>query len=204
MIFLKRIFKIVLITFLSGAIFFGIAYNYLDYNLNKSTANVDEKDYTVPYTRIPESKGIVFVFPNNSATLVYLDFNRENIRLLDIETYDPTRPEYNGYSADYTVTADYELVEGIIDRVGGINITENGTTTRCMGVEVIDIIAYGRVEDIKKQVLQQIFLKISQNSFSKDDFVYIIENSKTNLSFLDCIEWLEYLKAMSGRVEFVN
>ena len=73
-----------------------------------------------------------------------------------------------------------------------------------MGVQVIDIIAYGRVEDINKQVLQQIFYKISQNSFSKDDFVYIIENSKTNLSFLDCIEWLEYLKAMSGRVEFVN
>ncbi len=204
MIFLKKILKTALITFLSGAIFFGAAYAYLDYNFKKATADVDEKDYTVPYTRTPDSCGVVFVFPNNSATLVYLDFEKENIRLLDIETYDPLCPEYYGYTADYTVTTDYELIEGIIDRVGGIDITENGTTTRCMGVHVIDIIAYGRVDDIKKQTLKQIFKKISQNSFSKEDFVYIIENSKTDLSFFDCIDWLDYLKGMSSKVEFVN
>lgn len=204
MIFLKKILKTALITFLSGAIFFGAAYAYLDYSFKKSATDIDQKDYTVPYTRTPESCGIVFVFPDNSATLVYLDFERENIRLLDIETYDSLRPEYYGYTADYTVTTDYDFIEGIIDRVGGIDITENGITTRCMGVQVIDIIAYGRVDDIKEQILQQIFNKISQNSFSKDDFVYIIENSKTDLSFLDCIDWLDYLKSMSGRVQFVN
>ena len=165
-----------MIIFLSGAIFFGAAYAYLDYNINVDTADVDQKDYTVPYVRTPESCGIAFVFPDDSATLVYLDFEEENIRLLSIDSFDPSRPEYYGYTADYTVQTSYELIEGII----------------------------GRVEDINRQILLQIFDKISKNSFSKDDFVYIIENSESDLSFVDCIDWLDYLKSMSGRVNFVN
>ena len=201
---MKRIFKIALITFLSGAVFFGAAYGYLSYSFNKQIADADQKDYTVPYAQTPESCGIVFIYPDNSATLVYLDFNKENIRLLDIESYDETRPEYYGYTADYTVSTSYELIEGIVDRVGGIEIEYQGKKMRYTGVQVIDMIAYGQVDDIKRQILLQIFDKISQNSFSKDDFVYIIENSESNLSFIDCIYWLDYLKSMSGRVDFIN
>lgn len=200
----KRILKNALIIFFCGAIFFGAAYAYLDYHVNNDTANVDQKDYTVPYNPTPENCGIAFVFPNNSAALVYLDFNNVNIRLLDIESFDPSRPEYYGYTSDYTVYTSYELIEGIIDRVGGIDINHNGETMRYTGVQVIDLIAYGYTADIKQQILLQIFKKISQNSFSKDDFVYIIENSESNLSFLDCIYWLDYIKEMSGRINIIN
>ena len=202
--FMKRIFKTAIITFLSGAIFLGAAYAYLDYTLNKTTADVDEKDYTVPYNYKPESKGIALVFPDDSATLIYLDFERENIRLLDIENFDSSVPEYYGYSADYTIKMNYELIGDIIDRVGGIEIMSDGVNVRYTGVQVLDLIAYDEVKDIKKQVLSQVFKKISKNSFSKDDIVYIIENGEGNLSFLDCIDWLDYLKDMSSRVEFIN
>lgn len=184
--------------------FFGVAYAYLQHHIKSESADVDQKDYTVPYNHTPESCGLAFLFPDNSATLVYLDFDEENIRLLDIEDFDPTRPEYYGYTADYTVHTSYELIEGIIDRVGGIDIEQDGEVLRYTGVQVIDLISYGRGEDIKRQILLQIFDKISKNSFSKDDFVYIIENSESNLSFVDCIYWLDYLKSMSGRVNFVN
>ena len=30
--------------------------------------------------------------------------------------------------------------------------------------------------------------------FSKDDLVYILENSKSTLSFVDCIDWINHLK----------
>ncbi len=201
---MKRIFKVALITFLSGAIFFGVAYAYLDYNINHKVADADQKDYKVPYVRTPESCGIVFVFPNDSATLTYLDFEKENIMIIDIENYDPSRPEYYGYTADYTVHTNYELIEGIIDRVGGIEIEYNDTKQRYTGVQIIDMIAYGEVKDIRRQILMQIFDKISKNSFSKDDFVYVIENSESNLSFVDCIYWLDYLKNMSSRINFLN
>ncbi len=202
--FMKRIFKVALITFLSGAIFFGAAYTYLDYNLNKAIKDTDQKDYTVPYVRTPENCGIVLIFPEGSAILVYLDFESECIRLLDIEEFDPSRPEYYGYTADYTVQTSYELIEGIVDRVGGIELEYQGEKMRYTGVQVLDLIAYGQAKELKRQMVLQIFDKISKNSFSKDDFVYIIENSESNLSFVDCIDWIDYLKDMSGRVNFVN
>lgn len=181
-----------------------MAYAYLDYNFNKTAAKIDQKDYTTPYVKLPENKGLVFVFPDNTATLIYLDFEKENIKLVNINVYDELCPEYFGYSADYAISVSYDLVEGIIDRVGGIDITHNGETMRYTGVQVIDMIAYGKVDDIKHQILMQIFKKISKNSFSKDDLVYLIENGKGNLSFIDCIDWLNYIKSMSERTSFVN
>lgn len=192
-----------MIALVSGMIFFGVSYAYLDYNLSK-VADTDQKDYTVPYNRAPENCSVVFVYPDNTATLVYLDFAKENIRLVNISNYDPACPEYYGYSADYNVKISYDLIEGIIDRVGGIDITHNNEQFRYTGVQVIDLIAYGSVDDIKKQILTQIFNKISKNSFSKDDMVYIIENSEGNLSFIDCIDWLDYLENMSNRISFIN
>lgn len=202
--FLKRIFKTAIITFLSGAIFFGAAYAYLDYNFNKSVRDTDQKDYTVPYIRTPESRGVALLLPNGSATLAYLEFDEECIRLLDIESFDESCPEYYGYTVDYTIQISYELIEGIVDRVGGIELEIDGQKQRYTGVQVIDLIAYGRVKDLKREIILQVFDKISKNSFSKDDFVYIIENSKSNLSFIECFDWIDYLKDMSGRVQYVN
>ena len=202
--FMKRIFKTAIITFFSGTIFFGVAYAYLDYSLDKPARDTDQKDYTVPYIRTPESRGIALIFPNGSATLTYLDFDEECIRLLDIENFDESCPEYYGYTVDYTIQIGYELIEGIIDRVGGIELEMEGQKQRYTGIQVIDLIAYGRAKDMKRQIILQVFDKISKNSFSKDDLVYILENSKSTLSFVDCIDWINHLKNISSRVEFIN
>ncbi len=201
---MKKIFKIAIITALSVAIFFTVSYAYLDYSMNKSVKNTDKKDYTVPYVSVPESSGIAFVYPNNSATLAYLDFDEENIRLLNIENFDPECPEYYGYTVDYTVTTNYELISGIIDRVGGIEIEQNNETMRYTGVQVIEIISDGYDKDTKKQIISQVFYQISNGGFSSDDFLYIIENCKSNLSFTECIYWLDYIEEMSKNVAFVN
>ena len=202
--FMKRAFKVAIITILSGAIFFGVAYAYLNYNINKSLKETEQKDYTTPYVRYPDNCGIVLVFPSDSAMLAYFDFEGRCIRLLDVESYDPERPEYYGYTADYTVKMSYDLIEGIVDRVGGIEIKENGETVRYTGVHVIELIARGYSSETKKEIVLQIFNKISKNCFSVDDLVYITQNSESNLSFIDCIDWIDYLKDMSSRVYFIN
>lgn len=197
-------FKRAFIIFFSGLLFFGVAYAYLYHNFNQSAAEADQKDYTVPYEKVPQNCGITFVFPNNSAVLAYLNFDDLSIKLFDIENFDSTRPEYNGYTADYTVQTDYELVEGIIDRVGGVNLDYGGEKLRYTGIQVVDIISRGCDNNLKRQLISEIFDRISKNNFSKDDFVYIIENSESNLSVIDCIYWLDYIKQMSGRISFAN
>ena len=187
-----------------GLIFFMCAYAYLDRNLQKDTANIDEKDYTVPYKKNPDNKGIAFVFPDDSAVISYLDFENENIKILQIENFDEDVSDYFGYTADYTVLADYYLISGIVDRVGGVNINTGNETLRYTGVQAVELISADSTGLIKKQIISEIFNQISKNSFSKDDFIYIIENSKSDLSIIDCIYWVGYIEKMSQNIVYVN
>lgn len=184
--------------------FFGISYGYLRYHINKTLTEADQKEYAVPYERRPDNKGIAFVFPDNSATLVFLDFENLCIRLLDIPQFEAQKTEYNGYTVDYEVEMNLTLVEGIVDRVGGIDLEIDGVVMRYTGVQVAELISAKDGNSLKQQLLSQIFEQIEKNNFSKEDFVYIIENSENNLSFIDCIFWLDYLKDMSGRISFIN
>ena len=202
--FTKSILKKAFIIFSCGLVFFAVSYAYLYFNLQKDTAKTDQKDYTVPYEKVPENKGIAFLLPDSSAILVYLDFGAGDIKLLEIENFDSNQGEYFGYTSDYTVQTDYNLIAGIIDRVGGVNIVIDGETLRYTGVQVIDLISEDYQGEIKRQLISQIFEQISKNNFSKDDFIYIIENSKSNLSIIDCIYWIDYIGEISGRINYVN
>ena len=203
-IFGKGLFKKAFIIFCSALLFFGGAYAYLYYNFNKQTATTDQKDYTVPYEKLPDNAGIAFLLPDSSTLLAYLDFENNCINVLNIENYDSSNNLYYGYTVDFTVETDYQFIAGLVDRVGGVNIETNGETLRYTGIQLIDLISTGCDSDIKSQIISQIFEQISKNDFSKDDFVYIIENSKSNLSVVDCIYWLDYIGEMSGRINFVN
>lgn len=188
----------------SGLIFFFGAYAYLDYNLNQQTAKADEKDFTVPYKSIPDDAGIAFLLPDSSGVVAYLDFENSCINVISIENYDRANNLYYGYTVDFIVETDYQLIGGIVDRVGGVNIEANGEILRYTGVQIIDLISVNPDEDIKAQVITQIFRQISKNNFSKDDFIYIIENSKSNLTVVDCIYWLDYIDEMRSNINFVN
>lgn len=188
----------------SALIFFFGAYAYLDYNLNKQTAEADQKDYTVPYENLPDNTGIAFLLPDSSAVIVYLDFENSCINVINIENYDRNNNMYFGYTVDYVIETDYQLIGGIVDRVGGVNIGVNGETLRYTGVQVIDLISVNSDVNIKTQVITQIFKQISKIGFSKDDFIYIIENSKSNLTVVDCIYWLDYIDEMRSSINFVN
>lgn len=203
-IFSKGLFKKAFIVVFSALIFFFGAYAYLDYNFSKKVSEADQKDYTVPYKNIPDNTGIAFLLPDNSGVVAYLDFENSCINVINVENYDIGNDLYYGYTVDFVVEVDYELIGGIADRVGGVNISINGETLRYTGVQVIDLISVNSDKSIKTQIIMQIFKQISENDFSKDDFVYIIENSKSNLTVVDCIYWLEYIDEMSRNINFVN
>ncbi|MDO4608342.1 MAG: hypothetical protein Q4B40_04030 [Clostridia bacterium] len=201
---MKGLLKKVFIFFCCAFLFFGLSYVYLYYNFNKESAEADQKQYNVPYEQKPENKSIAFVFADNSACLVHLDFDNMGIRLLNIEEFEGNTAVYSGYSCDYTVQVSYQLIEGIVDRVGGVNLDIDGQIRRYTGIQVVDIISHGCDEDLKKDILLEIFTGISKNNFTKDDFVYIVENSKTDLSVIDCIYWVDYIKDMSCQINFIN
>ncbi len=200
---LKKLIKRAFIIFFCGVLFFGVSYAYLRINLNK-VAKIEQKDYTVPYEHIPDNAGIGLLLPDNSAVLVYLNFENSCINVVNIDNYDAGNNLYYGYTVDYTVEMNYQLISGLVDRLGGVNIQLGGETLRYTGVQVVDLITGNKDNNIKSQIINEVFRQISKNGFSKENFVYIIQNAKTNLSLLDCIYWLDYIDKIRDDIKIMN
>ena len=203
-IFLKKIVQTVLFTVICTSLFLGASFGYLKYNLNMKTINTEQKQGGIPYKKTPSNCGVSFVFENDSACILYLDFKKTCINVIDIPEFDEKIYLYNGFTNDYQIYFTDELLCGIIDRIGGIDLTFEEETLRYTGSQVIEYLLKDNTNKVKRQIISQIFEKISKNDFSKDDFVYIIENSKTNLRLIDCIYWIGYLKDMSATVNFIE
>ena len=187
-----------------GALFFGAVYGYLYYNLNKKILNTDQKNDDTQYKQLPESKGIGFLLPDSSAVLVYLNFQENCINVVNIGVYDKNNDLYYGYTMDYTVEVTEQIIGGIVDRVGGVNVSVDGQTYRYTGSQITELLASTPNNSIKSQIIAEIFKSVTQNGISKENFVYILQNAKTNLSILDCIYWLDYIDQIRENIVFIG
>ena len=203
-IFLKSIIKRMLISIMCGALFFVVVYGYLNYNLKQSVLSADQKNNDTQYKHVPENKGIGFLLPDGSAVLVYLNFEENCINVANISTYDKNNDLYYGYTVDYTVEVDEQLVGGMVDSVGGVNVSVAGQTYRYTGVQVEELINNTSDTSVKTQIIAEIFKSVSKNGISKENFVYILQNAKTNLSILDCVYWLDYIDLIRENIIFID
>ncbi len=200
----KKSFKLALIVSLCTMIFCLSAYGYLKYKLQSNNNTADAKDYTVPYEYKPESKGILLTLPDSSALLLYFDFKSGSSYAVNIESPSLESTELYGYPVDFKMEADYDLIAGIIDRVGGIELTVDNETYRWTGIQIKQLLAQSRTKISKKEIINTIFEAISKNGFTKSDFVYIIDNSNTNLTVPDCFYWDTQMREICSRLIFVN
>lgn len=172
--------------------------------LKKHEASVDTKDYTVPYSTAPDNCGLLLCAPLERQWLIYLDFEDEQIMVLEGFDIKSDSLEHLGYPIDYSIDADYEVIGEVIDRTGGVELSIDGATLRYTGVQVCDLLCSDNAEDIERQVLAAFFKNISKNGFSKSDFAYIIDNSDTDLTVPVCFDWPQRLRQMCRSVSFVN
>lgn len=197
----KKVFSVIFIILICAAVFFFSAVAYLGYEARKEQkASVPKTNE--PYQYVPTNKGILFKFEDNTACLIYLDFGFPSVTAVFTDKLNVSR--IGKYTVDYYVDADYSLIAGIIDRIGGIELKENGETKRFTGVQVTEMLSYKTNTDtFKKDIIEEIFKKISKNGFSKEDFVYIIENGGTDLLVPDCFYWEDYMCKLSLNTEVI-
>lgn len=171
------------------------------YNLIPTQKAVENKQEKIPYSFVPENAGIVFEFYDKS-TLIYLDFESNCVCVL---FGDKEKFEFYGYSSDYTVEGDYSLLGGIIDAAGGINLNLNGEILAYTGIQIQQILSVTHVtDDLRCEITKQILYSISQNGFSREDFLYVIEKGKTNLTIPDCYYWQDSIKNLCKTVRIIN
>ncbi len=199
--------KGVLATFLSMAIFTLCCIGTLWFSEQKNQQNIatEQKTDNIPYKKAPENKNVCFVFWQNDALILALDFEEERIHAVFVDNYSSEQSTYLGYPCDYTVELDYLTVCNIIDRLGAIELETPEGDMRCTGVQVQQMLEQTEEpHELKKEIILKLFEQIYKKGFAKDDVLYIIENSVTNLSVVDCFYWHEYLPKMATRINFVN
>ena len=204
MISLKKKTKVLLKTYLICALccaFFVLTgYIYLEFPEEK----VDNQVPSVPYySYTPDSAGVLFDISGN-LVFTFLDFERESISLVFCEENYSYEDEIYGYTVDYTITADHNLIGGIVDLLDGIELEKEGEKLSFMGSQVVAELTTTTNSEEKRYIIKQIISKIAQKGLGKKDFLYIIENSETNLTVPDCYYWSDSIKAVCKTVVIVN
>lgn len=197
---MKRKTKIFLTSFTvsicSLLIFMAIGFLYLE-SINKTVENKSEK---VPYYQLPENKGILLDI-DGSKTLIYMNFEKNNLSVI----YPDMEEEIYDYEIDYKIKSDYKIVEEIIDILGGIDLKMSEETYNYTGAQVVDLISKTEdIEPLKKTVTEKVIEKIGERGMTLEEFVYIIENSETNLTIPDCYTWPEYMSEICKNARFIN
>lgn len=195
--------RIIFVCFSCAVIFIFTGYFYLTANLQNKRA--ETKTESIPYVpQKPENCGVLLNILGN-AVLFYLDFESETLPVMIIDKQANLSDEsFYGYPANYKINGDYTLVEAIIDRIDGIELEIDGEVLRYTGVQVADMLSRTNDNVLKRMVIESALEKISKTGFSKSDFVYIIENSETNLTIPVCYYWAEYMQNLCRESTIIN
>lgn len=201
---MKGILKAFLTSVVCSVVFLAAAFVYL--NMEAKTEKTEVKDPTIPYTQsAPDDCGVLVAFPDESGCLVYFDFTKSSITTLFCDDVDSVQKEYKGYSVDYNLEADYELLSGIIDRCGGIDLKITENVLRYTGFQITDFLSTkADTREIRAVIAKAVFKTIAENGIDTELLVYVIENSNTDLSVPICLNWHEYLKDMCQNATVIN
>ncbi|MBP3627558.1 MAG: hypothetical protein J6J39_05920 [Clostridia bacterium] len=198
----QKYLSAVVISVICAVIFIGIGYLYISANIKQA----EGKSESVPYAvSAPENVGIMFEI-NDSKSLIYLNFEEQSITYLNADDKSANNGSCCGYPLDYRISADYEFLSGLIDRLGGIELYYESTVPlNFTGVQVTDLLSHTvERESLRKSIIISIIEKISLVGFSRSDFAFIIENSSTDLTVPECYYWNEYMKNMCMKPHIVN
>ncbi|MBP3706109.1 MAG: hypothetical protein J6J13_02515 [Clostridia bacterium] len=202
----KRVLKILFAVSLCFLTFILTAYFYLEASFEKQNSAADTKNSNIPYSTHPENSGVLFVMPDGSGMLIYLDFSQNCISAIFIDDCDNEKSVFYGYPADYRIEGDYTLLSGIIDNIGGIDLETDGEALRYTGVQVTQLLSYtDNLRSALKEIVPSIFTSISKNGFSVSDIKYILENcSYTTLTLPECLNWSNYIAQMADTLTIIG
>ncbi len=190
----------------SLAVFLLTAYFYLELNLPREQQEAGKSESSVPYQKSTNENTCILVrLPDSSAVLLYLDFKAGKVSTALMEKYTAGDEAKIGYKADFYIAPDYYDLASFLDRLGGIEPDLGEGDYRYTGVQIIDMSKNGKISpQAYREILKSTFLKIAQRGLLLDDFIYIIENTETNLTVPDCYYWPEYTAELFSRAVFIN
>ena len=201
---MKKYFKFALAVFLCVNIFFVSAYFYLEKSLENNEKTADNKADNIPYYEKPESRGILFEFPNEIRMLFFLDFEKEMLYIINIYDDYIKSDNYVGYPADYYCKMDYYTLSSLFDRLGGIDFESEEGIYRLSGIQVCDLLCENDSDDFYHKIICGFCKRVSETGISDDDLLFLISGCDTDLTMPVCLYWSSYMNKMFANAVFVN
>lgn len=196
-----RVLKLLFICFCCGAVFTAGGYFYLKSNMKETENNVSQVPYSSPS---PENSGILLDI-SGSRTFFYLDFEKEKLTVIIPQEGYIITDNLFGYPINYRVEADYSFVADIIDFTDGIELPSNDGLLRYTGVQITAMLETAAdTSELKREIISAVIEKISQRGFERENFLYIIENTETNLTVPDCYYWSDHIAELCKDGEIIN
>lgn len=189
--------KSFVISLMFCAVLIGIGYFYMQKNLQPAQNQIEN----VPYEQQTcDSKGVLLEIDQNK-TFLYLDFENDEL-VVSLMPETENSFEIYGYSVDFTVKGDYNFLKDVVDYVGGIELLIDGKTYRYTGIQLAQV--YNNEYELKREIIEQVCKKISENGVALDFFANIIENSQTDLTIPDCYFWCEELSSICQNIKVID
>lgn len=182
-----------------AAVFLGISFLML----SNTSKPVRQNESAIPYTESQDAtpKGLLFNFLEGESVFINFDTeqNTTMIILLPHNCNETSVSEY-GYVVFKRIKSDYTMLEGFIDRIGGIEFNN----IRYTGVQITDELKHNADKQLRRDIISAIFEKIADKGLTSENLVFIIENSDTDFSFPDGYSLLMNIETLSRNVNFVN
>ncbi len=199
--FFGDIMKRKTVTKIKGTLFvlsFGIAvftagYFYLNNILNSRVVN-DSVQNVPYYTATPKNATVLFNICEDKL-LLNLNFKEETVNVIFGDE------ENHGYNITHTISCDYNTVGYFVDLIGGVDFDDNRHT----GAHITELLEYSYVsENTKREITESIIKGISEIGFTKENLLYLIENTETDLKFNECYFWVDYIGKLCKFPRFIN
>lgn len=143
------------------------------------------------------NKGLLFTLPDGSGAFIYLDFSEILTHCYLFSSDAVAAAENLPYFIDYTFNVTPEFLAKLCDRLGGIVLPDkDGENSLYFSTSLLSFWQNTPSEEQRLQLCISFFDKIAKTGLSSEDFMFIIEETNTNLSYSVCYDWMPHIKEM--------
>ncbi len=151
----------------------------------------------VGYYDYPENCGLLFTDHMGCGAFIFLDFENITTSVYLFPENATTNAERLSYDTDYTFTLPENFAGRLCDRLGGIEMTDDEGEKSLFFSPALAQFCNNLKDSQKLQKISSAFFeKISKTGLSSEDFMFIIEETDTDISYTVCYDWIGYIEEM--------
>lgn len=164
---------------------------------------VDEPISNIDYYD-PENCSILCLYEDGSGSLIYLDFENTQCEIRIYNDHAEEQGEKSKYNVNYRMNITADFLCRLCDRIGGIQLNEGSGERRYFSTGLRKKLEEKTDSKGRSEICSAFFEKFAKIGLSSDDFMFIIEETESDLSFPVCYRWISHFKEMASNCIFIK